>query len=104
MTLSLSLQAYTAELEAYTRAKDSPKGIRIEFPDLPSARHYQARLHQARVLDRKKNAEIYEKGMPMYGASEFDTLKCGLREDTDGKFWVYIQKMELALDRIEEIP
>ena len=103
MSLPTSLHAYTSELEAFQRAAASPNGIRIEFPDERSARAYLARLHQARVLDRRENKDIYSPGDPMYGKSDYDSLRVSKREDETGKFWLYLEKNEIIPGFVEEL-
>ncbi len=102
MTLPTSLHAYKPEFDAYERAKDSARGIRVEFPNTTKARAFTARLHNARVLDRKENRGI-DKDSPMFGRSEFDCITVALREDTEGKAWVYLEKNEVIPGHVEEL-
>lgn len=104
MSLPTSLHAYEAEIESFEKAAAADKGIRLQFDNRADAAAYMARMHQARILDRRKNMETYDKGHPMYGASEFDKLKCYVREDTEGKFWVYVAKNETFAGVVEELP
>ena len=103
MPLPDSLHAFTTEFEAFDRAVSAEKGIRIEFSDPAPARAYRARLHQARVLDRRENRVAYKEGDPMYGRSSYDSLRVTIREDTAGKHWVYIEKQENIPGTVEEL-
>ena len=103
MTLPTSLHAYASELDAYAKAVASPKGIRIEFPTDRAASAYMARLHQCRCLDRKENLSVYDPGDPMYGKSDYDTIRVSKREDTDGGWWLYLEKNEVIPGNVEEL-
>ena len=103
MSLPTSLLAYASELDAFRRANATERGIRIEFPDERSARAYLARLHQARVLDRKENKDVYAPGDPMFGKSDYDTIRVSKREDETGKFWLYLEKNEVIPGFVEEL-
>jgi hypothetical protein len=92
MSLPNSYQAFAAEYEALERASADPKGIRIEFSDRGEASAFRFRLHHARRVDREKNKEIYKEGDPLYGSSIFDPIVCRLKQDTSGKWWVYLEK------------
>jgi hypothetical protein len=104
LTLPLSLLAYATEISTLDRARDSRKGIRVEFPSHEAAQHYRFRLYQARNLDRIKNREIYPEGNALYGSSVYDGIICKLREDTDGHWWLYLEKYHTAIGYIEELP
>lgn len=95
MSLPNSWQAYAAEYDALERAAADPKGIRIQFNDHGEAATFRYRIHHARRVDRQKNKEIYKEGDPLYGSSTFDGIVCRLRQDTDGKWWVYLEKNAL---------
>jgi len=103
MPLPASLHAYTSEMEAFDRAKSAPSGIRIEFPDRIRAMAYRARLHGARVLDRKENSRVVDKTSPLYGKSDYDCIVVSIKEDTDGKWWLYLEKNEVIPGIVEEL-
>ena len=92
MSLPNTLLHYEAELDVLDRAKDNPKGIRIEFPTYEEARLFRFRIHHARALCRVKNCEIYTKGDALYNASVYDNLTCRIKEGRDGIFWLYLEK------------
>lgn len=103
MPLPTSLLAFEPEMQAFSRADSAEKGIRVEFPEERKARSFIARLHQARVLDRRENLKAYKEGDPMYGKSAFDGIRVSLREDTEGNHWVYLEKMENIPGAVEEL-
>ena len=101
MATSTSPLAYDDCFEALDRALKSERGIRITCADSDSAYHLRNRLNYARRADRKANADIYERGDPMHGTSQYDSLVVRLRLG-DGKAVVLIEKIKLT-NQIEEI-
>lgn len=95
MTASASRLAYTDIYAAMDKAKADKKGIRIRFADKATAQTFQARVHQARKIDRVDNTAIYEPDDPLYGKSVYDTLITRLRQDTEGRWWVYLERLIL---------
>lgn len=102
MSMSTSLHAFTAEITALERAKDAAVGIRVKFTASSAARTYVARLHQARTLDRRRNALIFPVGDNMHGCSEFDIIKVTHYAE-NGVFWVELKKNNILPTNIEEL-
>ena len=94
MTLPNALLAYSDCLEVFDRALADEKGIRVPMSDQQAARRFQARLHQARTLDRDKNRQTYEPGMKMYGASVYDELVVRIVRSS-GKHYVYVEQVNV---------
>jgi|SRR5215472_9049442 len=103
MSMSPNLMAYESEITAFEQAKQSPRGIRIEFDDLAAARYYANRLHYARKRDRMENTRLFGPQTPMHGRSEFDAIRVRLREDKIGHWWVYLEKNEEIPGNVEEL-
>lgn len=103
MSISKSRGAYGDCRDLFERAEDDPKGCRIFIGDQGAARHFVMRMHMCREIDRKDNAEKYELGHPMYMASPWDRLKCSMKPDAKGDYWVYVEKVELNLGAVENL-
>lgn len=103
MSLPNSLHSYTSEIEALDRARNAERGIRIEFPSRSRAVHYRSRLHYARSLDRRENTTAVPQSSPLYGKSDFDCISISLQDDTDGKWWLYLEKNETIPGHVEEL-
>lgn len=101
MATSNSRLSFDDCFEALDRALASPRGIRIIVDDEGAAYHLRNRLHKARVLDRKANAETYDETHPLHGTSEYDELVVKLRL-ANGKSTILIEKIKLDA-KIEEI-
>lgn len=92
MPMPTSPLAFKDCYEIFDEVLDGP-GCRIGFGDEGSARHFRTRLHTARALNRRANAEVYDLDHPMYGKSIYDPLTIKLRF-LDGKWWLYIQQVK----------
>ena len=92
MTLSNSRLSYRDEYTLMQQAIDLPNGARAFIGTHGDAINYRLRLNKARQLDRNLNAQAYEPGHLLYGGSVFDELIITLREDTEGNWWVYLEK------------
>lgn len=103
MSISLSRGAYQDCRDLFERAEEDPKGCRIYIGDQGQARHFVMRMHMCRNIDRKDNGEKYELGHHMYMASAWDRLKCSMKPDADGAYWVYVEKIELNVGNIENL-
>jgi hypothetical protein len=104
MTTSTSRLAFTDCLDIFDRALNARVGVRRMFDDYGPAAHFITRMHRFREIDRRDNAESYEKGHPLHGRSVYD--QCVVRRprvDSEGKWWVYIEKMDVSTMVIEEI-
>lgn len=100
MTLPDSLLAYDKETDLFDKAIEDGLGIRIRVKSTDEAMTLRARLHQARVLDRKQNKRLYEAGHRMHGHSIYDPFICQIRADGD-KTYLYITKVSVSEDRVE---
>ena len=105
MSLTSQPGAYTDCYTLYERAIES-NGMRVPFPDESSARYFQMRMNQARVIRRNESRRIYPPDNHLYNTSEFDTLKVQVLPDTEGEWWVYVRPHGEwdALSQAEPIP
>lgn len=103
MTLPNTPMAYTDCYDLLDKAIEDPRGIRVEMKNVDAATFFRMRIHQARAIDRKANAQTYEPGQPLHNASTYDKLAIRIRKMHD-KWWLYIEKyMEVPLERIESL-
>lgn len=93
MTTPRTRQAYFALYEILDSALASPTGVRMQVESHAKATNLRMRLHSARQVDREYNAVIYERGMPLHGASVYDGLQVRLEvvSDPAGPCWVIIE-------------
>ena len=103
MPLPQTLVHYEAELKSLERAMDDPSGIRIMFDTWAEAKNYQFRLHMARALERKFNEECYPPGHHLHRTSTYDLIRTYIREDTVGKWWLYLEKNDDIPSIIESL-
>lgn len=103
MTAPTTRLSYGDAYDAWDRAKEDPKGIRIQFPDFAAAATFRSRLHYARQVDRRDNLQIYDEGEPLYGRSVYDTLAVSIKQDSDDEWWVYIRHVSLSDKIIESL-
>lgn len=103
MTLPKSTHYYEAQIEYMDRAIADPKGIRVEFDSQADALMFRQRIHQARALIRKQNGDIFKPGDPLYQTCEYDVLICRIRNDTDGKWWLYLEKNSSLPNLVESL-
>ncbi len=101
MSISTSRLSYQDCYEFMDHAMEDDKGARIIFKSRDEATFYRMRCHTARVINRTDNRRIYEIGDPLYDASIYDKLTFRIKEDEDGKFWVYAEKTELDPGAVE---
>ena len=103
MTLSTSITAYDNCFEAFDRAIEAKRGIRMEFDDWGSANFFRMRCHQARKLDRERNAKIYsDPEHPMHGRSTFDPLTLRIIREGDNTY-LYIERNTILPGKIEDL-
>lgn len=103
MSISTSRGAYQDCRDLFEKADEDPRGCRVFIGPEGQARFFIMRMHQARQIDRNDNRQMYEFGHPMHNASPWDKFKCSKREDNDGKWWVYVEKVELNLGAVENL-
>ena len=102
MSLPTSRQSYGDCYDAFDRALEDTKGIRIRVADWEAAFVLRQRLHYARSIHRKDNLIAYEEGHAMHGASPYYKLACRIRESGNGTY-VYIEHVDLDHDAIEAL-
>ena len=98
MTVSNSRLAYGDCFDLLDKAIADNKGIRVRFDEWKQANYYRMRLHTARAIDRKDNARTFTEDQPMHGRSIYDTIVGRIKEDGDGFFWLYLEKVENNID------
>jgi hypothetical protein len=76
--------------EVLMQALESEKGLQLTFATPTAAITFRRRAYAFRDVDRKRSKDIYEKGHPMFGVSDFD----GLRITLDGRV-IKIEKYNL---------
>lgn len=95
MVASTSRLSYSAEYDLLDQAIADGKGIKIKFTDLGEAMHFRSRVHTARTIDRRDNAETYGEEHPLYGRSVYDEVICKIRQEGEG----YVLIMEISTAR-----
>jgi hypothetical protein len=75
MMINRSPNAYRDCIEAFDRALETPKGIKIPCVSRGHAIRLRQRFNYCRYLDRDRSKDIYQPGDPMYGLSVYDTLE-----------------------------
>ena len=104
MTIPTNRMSYADVYEKYDEAMEDPKGIRIPFDTRGEAQHYQMRMHNARSVDRRENAKMYERGHPLHGQSSYDILQLRiLGPADDGSWFVYIEPKDKFIQAIEPL-
>lgn len=101
MVTSTSRLSFTDCYDILDRALESERGVRITCEDEGQARHLRTRLHSARQIHRRDNAETYPLGDPRHGSSEYDVLTVKLRANGKGVF-LLVEKVSTGM-QIEEI-
>lgn len=99
MAINLSRLAYSDCYDLLEKAisSDYPTGLRVLFATRNEAIHFRQRLHNARYVDRRDNAEVYAEGHPMYGRSVYDVINIRCREMRDhGKtgWWLRLERVD----------
>ena len=103
MTAPTTRLSYGAEFDAFERARDDAKGIRLRCDDHSAAQTLRSRLHNARKVDRVDNTHICEPTDPLYGRSVYDPLIVRIRQDTEGCYWVYIEHTSIDKMVVESL-
>jgi hypothetical protein len=101
VTLPNSLLSYGDCMDFFERIADDPRGGRVEIGTYKEAHHFRLRCNQARRLHRRENAKIHAPDTKMHGASEYDEFMLKLKEDTNGSWWVYAERMSLKPGQVE---
>lgn len=106
MSLSTSLLSYSDCLALYDAALADPLGARIDFTSLGAAQYFVSRCHQCRVLDRRKNTEVYRPGERLYARSIYDALVCRIKPGRVGDalcWWVYIEHAAVRVEGFQRL-
>jgi hypothetical protein len=103
MSISTSRLSYQDCFTLMEQALEDTKGVRVCMETFDKATFFRMRCHTARQIDRKDNKVIYKEGEKLHGASLYDALTFRIREDEEGKFWVYAEKTELEPGAIESL-
>jgi hypothetical protein len=74
MRYSKSVMAFEDVREAFDRALEAPKGIRIPCPTRSAAMELRSRFNYFRKLDRAESSETYKEGHPLHSKSIYDRL------------------------------
>lgn len=107
MSLPTSTLAYSQCYEVLDLALKDSLGIRMRVDRKPSpqenldaAMNFRMRCHQARKLDRDRNAEVYpDPEHPLHGRSAYDVLIIRDPKVThDGDVYLVIERCDLAID------
>ena len=107
MSLPTSRGAFGDCYKVLDAALDDEKGVRVEFRTHENANYFRMRLHQARAINRKDNADTYDRDHPLYNASPYDQLVVRLHA-INGSYWLYIEKNRVedlgAIEPLSEVP
>lgn len=102
MPISNSYRSYTDCYSVMDQALADTHGARVQVEDDNAAKFFRMRCHQARSIDRQRNAKTYQDpDHPLHGSSIYDELIVRIREDDEGTTWVYIEKCTVILGKIE---
>lgn len=106
MPVSNSRLSYSDCFSLFDKALEDSKGARyqvnggVKYGD---SHHFRLRMHNARSIDRKDNKEVFGIGDPLYGRSVYDPLIIQIKEDTEGKWWIYVRHTEIDESEIEAL-
>ena len=103
MPLSNQITAYEDCRNLFDAATEDSLGARLKFPTYTEALYFRNRMNQARSLEREESKRIYDKTSPAYGKTDYDAFVVRIREDTEGWFWVYVERRETLFDKIEKL-
>ena len=102
MTVSKSPLAYDDAYAALDAALADQQGVRVKMADEAAAINFRMRCHQARKIDRDRNAETYEKPDPRHGASDYDRLILRIRY-VDDDWYLYFEKNTVIPGEVESL-
>jgi hypothetical protein len=104
MTTSTSRLSFKDCYQVFDEALAGKHGARCIVGSYSKANFFRLRMHQARVIDRKDNMEIYpDPSHGLHGRSLYDQLMLVLKEDVKHNWWIYAIKTELDPARIERL-
>jgi hypothetical protein len=85
------------------RALASKRGVQKICSSQEEALYLRGRLNQARTVDRRQNALIYEPGHPLHNHSEYYKVSIKVEEDS-GRWLCKLEKNIIRDAEVEEIP
>ena len=97
MALSNSRLAYADCYAIFDRAVEDAIGARAKCESEKDAIYLRMRLHTARKISRKENAETYSEGHPLHGRSAYDKFACRVRE-VNSEWYVYVERHQSDFD------
>ena len=103
MSVPTNRMSYKDVYDKFDLALDDPKGIRIPFNSYGEAVNYQMRMHQARSIDRRSNAQMYTVGHQLHGQSAYDVLQVRIRKGEDGTYFVYVEPKDKYVGEVESL-
>jgi len=82
MSLSNSYESYPDVLQAFDKALESERGVRITLASPGKAINFRQRCYKFRLLDRARNAQVYPQGHHLHMTSPYDSLVISCAENT----------------------
>lgn len=102
MSTSTSRLSFQDCFDLLDQAIADPKGVRVKFAENGDAWQFRLRIHAARKLDRKANAETYAEDHAMYGRSAYDVITARIITDSNG-IWLYLKKLDIKDLQVESL-
>jgi hypothetical protein len=81
--INRSPNAFTDVVEAFDRALNAPRGIRIACGTYGQAIRLRQRFNYYRKLDRARNRDTYPPDNPLHGVSVYDSLELRIPPKAD---------------------
>ncbi len=103
MSLPTQIAAYGDCFDLFNRAKNDDRGIRVFIGLENVALRLRHRMQMARRLQRDESKRLYDLHAPQWGKSEFDDLVVTVRKDTEGDWWLYIERYGMEIGEIESL-
>lgn len=104
MTIANSPRAYDDCYDLLDKALETTKGLRRKMPNSDAATFLRMRLHNARKIDREKNAKTYpEPDDPMHMASVYDRVVIRIKRDSEGGVWIYLEFNPSLIEAAESL-
>jgi hypothetical protein len=95
--------AYEDCEELFDRSFHDSVGARAQFPTEAAAVYMRLRMNHYRTLLRRDSCRTYDKTDPRYNKSIYDKLICRIRQDTEGLWWVYVERHAQTLGVVESL-
>lgn len=103
MPTSPSRLAYSDCFDLMDLASEDPRGKRTQVRNKGEGYQLRVRLHTARNIDRKDNLGTYAEDHPMHGRSSYDNLTITVRHDSQGQWWVYLERNDARVYNTESL-